>query len=187
MKEQETYPIHLATALRCARAGSQDGLAVLFEFFHPRLLRYLNVRERGRADDIAADTWISVAAGMASFNGDLGNFSAWLFTITRRRLADHRRTAARRPTFSEPPTEDSGLTASCEDHALDEMGAQAAVDFIVAALSRDQAEVVLLRVLGGLGPAEVAQAMERDEGWVRVNYHRAIGRLRDRLPVSNLV
>jgi len=186
MNELETFPIDLHTALDRARSGNGDGLADLFEFFHPRLLRYLRVREPSRADDIAADTWISVASGIATFRGDVGNFSAWLFTIGRRRLADHRRTAVRRGTAPEPLPDDGRLTESTEDDALDRMGGQVAVDFIVSTLSRDQAEVVLLRVLAGLGPAEVALAMERDEGWVRVNYHRAIGRLRDRLPVSNV-
>ena len=186
MNEVETFPIDLHSALDEARSGEQQGLAELFEFFHPRLLRYLRAREPSRADDIAANTWISVASGIGEFRGDVGNFSAWLFTIARRRLADHRRAAVRRGAAALPLAEDRRLTDSTEDDALGHMSGQMAVDFIVSALSHDQAEVVLLRVLAGLGPAEVARAMGRDEVWVRVNYHRAIARLRDRLPVSNV-
>jgi RNA polymerase sigma-70 factor (ECF subfamily) len=44
-------------------------------------------------------------------------------------------------------------------------------------LSPDQAEVVLLRVLGGLPVAEVAKIVEKKPGTVRVLQHRALRRL----------
>jgi RNA polymerase sigma-70 factor, ECF subfamily len=48
-------------------------------------------------------------------------------------------------------------------------------------LPRDQAEVVLLRVLGDLDADQVAEIMGRSANWVRVTQHRALRRLADRL------
>lgn len=169
-----------AAALVDARSGGHGGLSVLFRGFQPLLLRYLRAREPGRAEDIAGETWLAVAAQITAFDGDRSAFAAWLFTIARNRLADLRRTGARRRTdpVAEVPERVAG--AAIDDVVVDRLEAQAAVDVVVSELSRDQAEVVLLRTLGGLSAAEVARIMGRDQGWVRVTYHRAIQRLQER-------
>jgi RNA polymerase sigma-70 factor (ECF subfamily) len=63
---------------------------------------------------------------------------------------------------------------------LDRLGAQGAVEALVARLSADQAEAVLLRVVGGLSVAEAARIMGRPPGAVRVLCHRALRQLASR-------
>jgi RNA polymerase sigma-70 factor (ECF subfamily) len=60
---------------------------------------------------------------------------------------------------------------------LDQLAAQEAIDMLIADLSPEQAEAVLLRVVGGFAVPEVAQIMERSPGAVRVMCHRALRRL----------
>ncbi|MCU1359543.1 MAG: polymerase sigma factor, sigma-70 family [Ilumatobacteraceae bacterium] len=180
MDERDDREALFAADLDAARRGDELGLTALFRAFHPRLLRYLRSRELARADDIAGETWVAVAAQIRSFEGGIGEFSAWVFTIARNRLADDRRTRIRRRTtpVSQPP--DDASAQSSENVGLDQLSAQDAVDFIVRHLTPDQAEVVLLRTLGDLSAAQVARVLGRDEGWVRVTHHRALARLRDR-------
>ncbi|HEX3087296.1 MAG TPA: sigma-70 family RNA polymerase sigma factor [Ilumatobacteraceae bacterium] len=166
--------------LEAAKRGDEAGLSSLFRTFHPRVLRYLRAREPGRADDIAGETWVAVAAQIHAFDGDVGAFTAWLFTIARQRLADDRRTRTRRQTHPVSEVPDEREASSGEEMALENTTAQQAVDFIVAHLTRDQADVVLLRVLGDLNAREVAAVLGRDENWVRVTHHRAIARLKAR-------
>jgi RNA polymerase sigma-70 factor (ECF subfamily) len=179
-------PTPFASDLADAQRGGERGLTALFRTFHPRLLRYLRAREPTRADDLAGETWLAVAAQIRSFEGDVGAFSAWIFTIARQRLADARRSAARRRTdpVDDVPVPPAG--ESTEQAGLDQLDAQAAVDFIARNLTPEQADVVLLRTLGDLNAAEVAAILGRDEGWVRVTHHRALKRLRERLPDQQL-
>jgi RNA polymerase sigma-70 factor, ECF subfamily len=170
---------NFARDLEAAKDGDQAGLSSLFRAFHPRLLRYLRAREPGRADDIAGETWVAVAAQITVFDGGVGPFAAWLFTIARQRLADDRRTRTRRKTDPVPEVPDDSAIRSSEEVALDRTNAQHAVDFIVRHLTGDQADVVLLRVLGDLSAREVAAVLGRDENWVRVTHHRAIARLKE--------
>jgi RNA polymerase sigma-70 factor, ECF subfamily len=165
--------------LVAAKRGDEAGLSSLFRAFHPRVLRYLRAREPGRADDIAGETWVAVAGQIEAFEGGVGAFTAWLFTIARQRLADDRRTRTRRRTEPAADVPDARAARSGEETALEITGAQQAVDFIVSHLTRDQADVVLLRVLGDLSAREVAGVLGRDENWVRVTHHRALARLRD--------
>jgi RNA polymerase sigma-70 factor (ECF subfamily) len=165
--------------LEAARRGDEAGLTSLFRAFHPRVLRYLRAREPDRADDIAGETWVAVAAQIERFDGGVGSFTAWLFTIARQRLADDRRTRSRRRTNPEAEVPDRRVARSGEELALDIMSAQQAVDLVVRHLTADQADVVLLRLLGDLTAREVGGVLGHDESWVRVTHHRALARLRD--------
>ena len=71
--------------------------------------------------------------------------------------------------------------AETERPVLDAVAATDIVELIKAVLPADQAEVVLLRVLGDLDAAQVGAIVGRTENWVRVTQHRALRRLADRL------
>jgi RNA polymerase sigma-70 factor (ECF subfamily) len=166
-----------------ARAGDGDAVGVLFGELHPRLVRFLRAREPVAADDLAGEVWMAVAAGLGRFVGDAAGFRAWVFSIARRRIADHRRRGLRRNTH--PVGNDTFEKAAALDdperQVVARFSASEAARLVVAALPADQAEVILLRVLADLDVAEVAQVMGRTANWVRVTQHRALRRLASRL------
>ena len=172
------FPATLADAGR----GRPDALAEIFRAYQPRLLRYLRAQEPGMADDLAAEVWLAVARGLDGFQGDEAGFRGWIFTIARHRLVEHRRRQARRRTDPLPvdrldrPVE-HGLGGDPAWLVMERLGAQQAIEAVVADLAPDQAEAVLLRVLGGFDVAEVARIMGRSPGNVRVLCHRALKRL----------
>lgn len=170
-------------ALDGARRGEPAAVAVLFHDLHPRLGRFLHAQEPRVADDLNAEVWEAVARGLAGFQGGEPEFRAWVWSIARRRLADHRRRAGRRRTEPADAASfaDRAGPASTERDALAHLSAEEAAALVVALLPEDQAEVVLLRVLGDLSTEEVAGLMGRPVTWVRVNQHRALRRLADRL------
>jgi RNA polymerase sigma-70 factor (ECF subfamily) len=64
-----------------------------------------------------------------------------------------------------------------EQAVLDSLSGQEAARLITSSLSGDQAEVLLLRLLGDLDVDQVAGVMQRTPNWVRVTQHRAIRNL----------
>jgi RNA polymerase sigma-70 factor (ECF subfamily) len=62
------------------------------------------------------------------------------------------------------------------------LSAQEAVNLLVQALPADQAEVVLLRVVGDLNVEQVSCVMGRSPGAIRALQHRAIRRLQQTYP-----
>lgn len=181
-----TRDAELPDVVDAAGRGESWALTQLFRAYQPAVLRYLRAQESGAADDLASEVWIGVARGLREFTGDEAAFRAWLYTIARRRLIEHRRRAARRRTevVAADRFEHVVDPASGDDPArtvLDQLGAQRAIDRLTAELTPEQCEAVLLRVVAGLTVAEVARIMRRPPGTVRVLCHRALRRLAARL------
>jgi RNA polymerase sigma-70 factor (ECF subfamily) len=107
-------------------------------------------------------------------------------------LIEHRRKQARRRTDPVEPDRLDGhdpLPGGADPAlmVIERLSAQEAVAAIVAGLTPDQAEAMLLRVIGGFGVAEVARIMGRTESSVRVLCHRALRRLEARFPEGALI
>jgi RNA polymerase sigma-70 factor, ECF subfamily len=163
--------------LAAARLGEEWAVAAIWRDVHPRLLRYLQVAAPGTAaEDLASDVWLDIAGGLGRFEGDRQAFLRFAFTVCRRRVIDAGRRDGRRRTDAVPPealaehgpSSDGGLEARLAlDAALERL----------AQLPRDQAEVILLRVVVGLDADGVGEILGKRPGTVRVLQHRGLERL----------
>jgi RNA polymerase sigma-70 factor (ECF subfamily) len=167
-----------ATLLARARNGDEAAFTCIFRDVQPALLRYLRVIAPEAADDVAGDTWENVVSGLASFGGEEEAFRAWLFTIARHRAVDRGRARARRPTvaLTGSGAEELLTVPDAADIAMERMSTQATLA-AVATLPRDQAEIILLRVVAGLDTHRVAHIVGKTPGAVRVAAHRGLRRL----------
>jgi len=173
-----------ADLLSGAKAGDAGALAQLWTRHNAAVLRYLRVVVgHDDAEDVAAEAWIDAARNLRRFQGDDDAFGAWLFTIVRRRVIDHRRRQARRPDGAGNLVVDRTSSGPTSDELVQEaMATGRAARFIREALSPDQADAVVLRTLAGLTTSEVASVLAKREGAVRVLLHRGLKRLADRIP-----
>ncbi len=162
-----------ADTIRDARGGSRDALEAIFRAYQPALLRYLGVRAPDLADDVASQTWISVAESLPRFQGDGAALRGWILTIGGRRLADEFRRLGRRP---EDATEALDTTDEVTPEGVVMSGAGWAKR-LVSQLPPQQADVVMMRVIGGLSVDEVADATGLTRANVRVLSHRGLRRL----------
>ena len=183
-----TMPADFEQVLEAAQRGEEWAVGVLFDATNPRLLAFLRWREPAAADDLVGEVWLAVAERLAAFQGDEGKFRAWVFAIARHRLADHRRRRARsRTTLVEPGLLDTQASAGdpattvVEEHASIE-----AIARIGQLVSPEQAEVVILRVVGGLSVEETAEVLGKRPGTIRVLQHRALRRLARQLGVHDV-
>ena len=166
------------SVLSGAQAGAPWALTILYTELHPRVLRYLSVREPAEAEDLASEVWLDVAAGIGRFRGNEDGFRAWVFTIARRRLLDHRRRASVRrekPVPLDLLGGDRGI-GNAEGDALASIEADAALALITT-LPPDQCDVVLLRVIGDLSVADVAKILGKRPGAIRALQYRALKQL----------
>jgi RNA polymerase sigma-70 factor, ECF subfamily len=178
---RETGVTTLEEALIGARAGDEAGFLVLWEALQPRLLRYLRVIGCDDVDDVAGETWLQVVRDLPKFKKDSADeFRAWLFTIARHRAIDAARSRRRlrdkmlADALAPPTTAGNPV----EDEVFHELSTRQAIA-MVAGLSKDQAEVVALRVIAGLDTDAVARMLRKSPGAVRVALHRGLRALSD--------
>lgn len=170
-----------------AREGRGVALGELFRDLYPRVLRYLRALAPAEAENLASDTWLDVATALELFDGDRRALRAFAFTAARHRLVDHMHSRAGRSSLPARPDEEASVRVVDEEPmagvakvaapAIDpELATEAALRRI-AALPGDQAEVLLLTVLGELAVEDVARIVGKRVGTVRVLQHRALLRL----------
>jgi RNA polymerase sigma-70 factor (ECF subfamily) len=167
----------LAEVLAAAIAGDEAGFAILWRTLQPAVLRYLRVVVGEAAEDVASETWLQAARDIHRFDGDPSAFRGWLFRIARHRAIDDRRRVTRRPEEPAGSFDDQGLEArDTASEVLERSDTAWALD-LVAALPRDQAEAVMLRVVAGLDVAGAAQVLGKRPGAVRVATMRGLRKL----------
>ncbi|HET6917966.1 MAG TPA: RNA polymerase sigma factor [Jiangellaceae bacterium] len=171
---REQFAETLARALSC----DEGAFALIYSDVQPALLRYSQAHTSGHAEDITADVWLEVTRALHRFEGTEQGFRAWIFAIARNKIIDQARYDARRPTILlEDAGEINGHDARdiAEDYEDDEATRQALA--LVRTLPRAQADVILLRVVAGLDPTQVARLLGKTPGAIRVLSHRGLRRL----------
>lgn len=167
-----------AALLTAAQGGSEAAFSDLWRDGNPALLRYLRVIAPEGAEDAAAETWVQVVRGLQRFRGDEAAWRAWLFTTARRRVLDQARLRKRHPAepLDEIQAAEVPHSPDAERLAMENLGTEKAIA-LVSRLPRQQAEVILLRVVAGLDTEAVADLLGRSPGAVRVAAHRGLRRL----------
>jgi RNA polymerase sigma-70 factor (ECF subfamily) len=162
-----------------ARDGQGWALSELYRALFPRILQYLGAVEPAEAEDVACDTWLDVVDGLERFQGDEAGLRALSFTIARRRLLDLRRRRALGRTAPRGPeaSTEARPTNGVDETGVSSLGTDPALGLITSSLSPEEADVVLLRVIGDLDVDAVAGIVGTGPSNVRLLQHRAVRRL----------
>src|SRR4029450_4885929 len=138
--------------MRC-QVGDDQAFATLFEWFGPKLRRYLRGLIGDAADDIHQEVWLTVYRNVASL-ANPGAFPTWLFRTSPRRTMHFLR---RRRRERELVDEIVATTTDAVDPGTDDVGLpdDAQVEAEIARLPPLQREALLLRYLDGPRHAEI--------------------------------
>jgi len=158
-----------------AQAGDAHGMADLYRAYSAQLLAYLatQVRRREDAEDLLGEVFLQAMRDVASFEGDVGGFRAWLYRIATNRAVDLARRNRRRP---EEPLALAIEQPGSADPAGEALGRvdRERLWRAVTALPEAQRQVVAMRLAGGLSAPEIAKAVGKPVGAVKALQHRAL-------------
>jgi RNA polymerase sigma-70 factor, ECF subfamily len=165
-----------AALLRAAQQGRPAAWNELFRVLSPAVGGYLRLRGARDVDDLTSEVFLGIFRNLDSFAGDEAAFRSWVFVIAHRRLQDERRRFVRRPppsSFDAHVAYAEAAGGDVEDDALRAIGTDR-VKRICARLAPDQADVLLLRILGDLTVEQVADVLGKSPGAVKQLQRRAI-------------
>jgi RNA polymerase sigma-70 factor (ECF subfamily) len=155
-----------------ARRGDRRAFAIVYDRFVGAVHAVVLARVRwGDAADVVQDVFLIAWERLPSVR-DPAAFPGWLMMIARNRATDHLR--RQRPT--DEPVEVAVAPAPTAE-------AREALDAI-RELPESYREILLMRLVEGMSGPEIAERTGLQPGSVRVNLHRGMKLLRERLGIA---
>jgi RNA polymerase sigma factor (sigma-70 family) len=173
--EQRASDRAFRSTLAAARTGDEAAWEQLYRDLAPAVVGYLRFSGAPEPEDLAGEVFLHVVRDLEGFEGGARQFRGWVLSIARHRLLDDHRYRGRRPV---DPVADEALLAAApagdaEAEALERLG-EAEVLRLIGRLSRDQQDVLLLRLVGDLTVEEISVAIGKRPGAVKALQRRGL-------------
>jgi RNA polymerase sigma-70 factor (ECF subfamily) len=160
----------LAETLRAVAAGDQDAFARLYAGYSRMVHAILLGRVPSRdVDDLVQDVFLTAYMRLSGLR-DPDAFGGWIAAIARNRATDHLRRS--RDEDELPEELPGGESIDAEAFAV--------LD-IVKKLPEAYRDTLLMRLVEGMSGQEIADRTGLSPGSVRVNLHRGMKMLREKL------
>ena len=157
-----------------SRRGDSNAFAELYRRYLTPVYRFIFRQVGGdvaTAEDLTSQVFLEALDHLPDYR-ERGRFVAWLFTITRRRLADRFRKKAL-PSLEDLPE----LLLSVPD-GLDERQNIQTLKRLLEGLNAEQRELLQLRFSAELSFSEMADVLGKREAAVKMAFYRVLNQLR---------
>jgi RNA polymerase sigma-70 factor (ECF subfamily) len=184
MKRKSDQPTN-GTIAR-AKAGEEAALITIYEWYKPRIQRFMHYRlgNRHAAEDLTTEVFLRMLQHLPGFRLQDSSFQAWLFQIARNLVVDDFRKQSVRD--HEPINETlEGDEEQPEEIAQYRMQS-AELQEALLELTDGQLDVIGLRFIADLSIGEVAQTLEKSESAVKSLQARGLRSLQQRLTAEEV-
>lgn len=156
--------------VKAALAGDRDGFGRLYKLYAPMVHGILLARvPRSEVDDLAQDIFLLAFKKLHTLR-DLGSFGPWVAMIARNRAMDfHRRSRDTVEVSEDLQSTDSSTSRATEILEL------------IRGLPEAYRETLVFRLVEGMTGPEIAERTGLTPASVRVNLHRGMKQLREKL------
>jgi RNA polymerase sigma-70 factor (ECF subfamily) len=169
--------------LRLARSGDKSAWSQLYDELAGPVLGYLRLRGAAEPEDLLSEVFLSMVRGLHGFQGDSRQFRSWVFTIAHRRLIDERRARGKRPIELRDDLEPVVAGEDPATEVIDRLTDEEIIG-LLDAVTPEQRDVLLLRLLAGLTIDEIGTLLGKTKGAVKALQRRGLLALREILTVQ---
>jgi RNA polymerase sigma-70 factor (ECF subfamily) len=166
-----------ARLIERAQKGDKAALAELYRGHVEMVYRYVYARvgDAAVAEDLTAQVFLKAVEGLPNYELSGRPFAAWLYRIAYARTVDHwRQQQRRREVVLDERLQAAGPQPG--DRLVLEAEWHTALD-LLAQLTDDQQDVLILRFIGEMSLSEVADTLGKTVGAVKAAQHRALAAL----------
>jgi RNA polymerase sigma-70 factor (ECF subfamily) len=167
-----------ANLVQRAKRGDPAAFAEIYDRCQPAIYRYVyyQVNDTATAEDLTGEVFVRLVEKIDRFTYRGRPLLAWLYTIARNLITDHRRrTRHDQPLeLEKQPISDASNVESTVEHTL----AQYRVVKAIEGLTDDQRQVILLKFIEGVDNATAADVLGKSINAVKALQHRALASLR---------
>ena len=172
-----------AELVHAAQTGDRAAFGQLYDRYARMVHGILLARvPRREVDDLVQDVFLLAMRRLPSLR-DAARIGAWLATIARNRCSDfYRRSRTAHDLAGDSIDAGAGNQATASGQELSAERVLA----IIRTLPEAYRETLILRLVEGMTGPEIAARTGLSPGSVRVNLHRGMGQLRDKLGHASL-
>jgi RNA polymerase sigma factor (sigma-70 family) len=163
---------------RSAQRGESWALTEVWHRYSPAVMSYLRGRGVADPEDLTSEVFLAVFRRINRFHGDEADLRTFVFSVAHARYVDERRRLARRGVVAEFVADaHDAAAASAETEAMAALATER-VRTLIEALSPDQRDVLLLRIVADLSLEQTAEVLGKSVGAVKSLQHRGLAALR---------
>jgi len=165
---------------RAAR-GDTEAFGRLYDLYADRIYRHIYYRTSNIEDarDLTQEVFVKAWGALPKFKRTKTPFLGWLFTISHNRVIDYYRTRKNNVVLNETITIVDNQKSP--EKLIEEKFTQQEVRRAILKLPGEQQQVILLSFIEGFEYSEIALALNKSEGNIRVMIHRALRKMREYL------
>lgn len=159
--------------------GRSSAFGSLYDYYQPKIYRFVLVKvsRREDAEDLTHQVFLSAFENIGGYR-DLGYpFGSWLYRIARNQVTDFYRSQKKSVDIEAVNPEYFAVPASAQFDVASKME----MEKVMLALEKMRAEyqdVIVMRFIEDMAVKDVAKAMDKTEGAIKVLQHRAIKELK---------
>ena len=162
-----------------AQGGNSDCFGQLYSHYLPPIYRfvYLKVTHQQEAEDLTHEIFLSAWQNIARYQSQGFPFSSWLYQIARNRIIDHYR--LKRNHVSLEVVDPEALRGESRlEGSVDATLTLETIKSAIRRLNHDYQDILIMRFVEDLSPREIAGALGKSEGAIRLMQHRALNQLK---------
>lgn len=165
--------------IRRAKNGEMEPFGQLYDHYIAPIYRFVLVKvtNRHEAEDLTHDVFLSAWQNLKNYKHKGFPFSSWLYQIARNKVIDHYRTKKNHTNF-ENVDEELLKVADVSEVNLNTTLELEQVKAAITNLSPEQQDVIIMKFVEDLSNEEIAEALGKTEGAVRLLQHRAVNNLK---------
>ncbi|MDI6734360.1 MAG: sigma-70 family RNA polymerase sigma factor [Patescibacteria group bacterium] len=158
--------------------GENAAFGRLYDEYLPRIYRFVLLKTGRKADaeDLTHQIFMNAWQNISRYEFRGFPFSSWLYRIANNAVIDYYRTWK---NFKPIEAAEEILTESSDNERFDEQMDLKIIKTAINKLEPDQQNVLIMKFVDDLSNKEIAEALEKSEGAVRVIQHRALKQLKN--------
>lgn len=166
--------------IRRAKRGEKEPFGQLYDHYIAQIYRFILMKTNNKveAEDLTHEVFLSAWQNLQSYKFQGFPFSSWLYQIARNKVIDYYRTK-KSHTSLENLDENILQVVGVVENRLDKVLEIEKVREAISQLGSEQQDVIIMKFVEDLSNEEIANALGKSEGAVRLIQHRAINNLKE--------
>lgn len=162
-----------------AKGGEAEAFGLLYDFYMPRIYRFilLKISHREEAEDLTHQVFLKAWKSIGSYKHQGHPFGSWLYRIARNTVVDHHRKSKPEVDIEYIAHELVSTDTSPDANAETKFQWEGLM-ISIKKLKDIEQNVLIMRFVEDMPHREVAKAVGKTEGAVKIIQHRALKTLK---------